>query len=185
MPSDTIQTSLSSIGEYLNQAGYETIIQPPTEMNASEQLLVSLGQDVDGHPLVLHLFWTQGIEREPDSADTESIDFLQFLLVPSFLATEAAMKDLTSLILNLNATLDMAGFGLYESERLVYYRYVHICEKPMMAAEPVLAVVVSIEFLIEMILPSLREVALGHKSLSQIQQEAVRNMQEDAESLDL
>jgi hypothetical protein len=172
MKKEKIPATLHSLQSYLKNQGYnETAIQPSTDFTPVDQLLISLQKDSDGSDIILHLFWSKGPEEE-NQEDTSMPRFLQFFILFPFLADEKALKDLTTLILNLNANFDMASFGLYESERLMYYRYVHLHSPSQIESENLLAIISSIEFLLEMFLPSLLDVGLGRKSLWQVHKEA-------------
>lgn len=175
MHTPTIETSLFAISEAIKKSGYEVLLQPPNELSPSEQLFVQIGKSSEGNPIFLQFFWAAEIENSSPSA--KQVAFLQCLVILPFVALEGNMRDLTTLIFNLNAALDMASFGLYESERIVYYRHSHVCSSPKMELEPLLAVFASIEFLFQSTYKALEDVALGRKSLAQIQAEVKRTME--------
>lgn len=177
MASKLIPASIEALQDHLSSEGYETAIQPATELNPSEHLLVSLAKNQEGHDLIARLFWSQDYRsEEPENIKEQAPQFLQFFILFPFLVAESAVQDTTKLILNLNATFDMANFGLYESQRLIYYRYVHVHPRHKIDAETVSAVIVSIEFLLDMLMPSLTEIALGKKTLKEVEAEALEKV---------
>lgn len=179
MTQQKIQSNLPAIEKFLQTQGFGTAIQPPVEGTVPmEQLLIDLGKDEEGNDLILRLFWAQeipGLAKESENA-TEP-HFLQLYILFPFIAIESATKDLTSLIFSVNATLDMASFGFYEEVRLVYYRYVHVCMGPDTDAEPLLAIIASIQILIQMLLGPIKDIALGRKTLEQVRREAKESVE--------
>lgn len=170
-----ISASIEAIQELLSSQGYEAAIQPATDINPSEQLLVAMGKDQEGHDLIIRLFWTQGYQDEEEMNENEP-QFLQFFLLFPFLVAEPSLKDVTTLILNLNASFDLANFGLYEDQRLLYYRYVHVHSGQDLDADSILAIMISIQFMLEMLIPSITEVALGKKTLKQVEAESLEKV---------
>lgn len=165
-----IEANLDAIQQYLQQQGYEIVVQPPVEINPQEQLLVSLGEKLVSQQIVLRLFWVQSVPGNK-AQDSNEPQFLQFFVLLPFIASPQTQPDLMRLLFNLNATLDMAHFGLYENG-MVYYRHVHVCANHRLDGEALVAILLSIELLLEMFLPAIRGIALGQKSLTQIQDEA-------------
>lgn len=178
-----IEATLAAIQEYLNQRGYDTHIQPPLDINPNEQLLVSLSPEFTSQDVILRLFWAQTMEDAQLTAEQKKDEpqFLQFFILLPFVAIEQSFPDLSRFLFNLNATLDMAHFGLYENG-MVYYRHVHVCIDQKVAGKAIEAIILSIQFLFDMLFPAIKDVALGQKTLSQIQEEARKALEKSESS---
>ena len=184
MNAPTVQTELSAISTFLASQGYQTIMQPADPPLILEQVLVHLGKTVNGQDLILHV---AGIGKQgggelfgPSEFAAEYPDdfkFLQFTVVIPEIAEESAIGELARYILVLNANLDMATFGLMEQERIIFYRYVYISPLPSMNGNILIAIVTSIQFLLELFVPPLIEVAKGEKTSKQLLEEAKKAVQ--------
>ena len=181
MTNSYLDTKLPDIKQFLDQQGYQTEIQEPMEFNPIEQLLVRMGKDMDNQELILRVFLLpETTERAPlkVSQDQEGEPrFLQFFILFPFLAIESTTPDLTKLLFHINSAFDMAQFGMYDNH-MVYYRYVHICAEGKVAEQAIKAILVSLEFLIDALLPSIMDIALARKTLHEVQEEAKKAIQE-------
>lgn len=166
-----IQTNLESLQHFFHMQGYQAEIQSPIEeINPVEQLVLFLRKDDEGNDLVLRLFWAEEMKGNEKSEDNK-LKFLQFYILFPFIVKDDFIQDLTYLIFNTNAHLDMAYFGLYPDLKLIYYRYTHVCTNREIDSDVLTAIVASIEFLLEMTLEPLKSLALGKKTLQQLQEE--------------
>jgi hypothetical protein len=182
MTKDRFNAQLSELKHYLEQQGLQTEIQPPIESSPIEQLLVHLGKDTHEQELVLQLFWLS--DAQADSSPIKSLKaqedeprFLQFFILFPFVIVESSLSDLSKMLFRINSAFDMAQFGLYE-QKMVYYRYVHICAHGQFEGQAIQAILLSIQFLIETLLPSIMDVALARKTLKEVQSEAKQLIQE-------
>jgi hypothetical protein len=162
-------STLIDFQHYLKEQGYESVIQSPTEINPNEQLVVPLAIDSEGNSILLRIFWSKELEQTDE--DKELPHSLQFFILFPFMAVETALPDLIHYLFNLNGTIDMAHFSLYEAQRLIFYRHTQVCDGTSISPEVLLTIVLSIDFIIEMFLSSLSDVALGKKTLKQVQQD--------------
>jgi len=102
--------------------------------------------------------------------EEEPLHFMQFFLLFPFQIKEEALFETARLILSVNASFDLASFGMIEGSRLLYYRNVHAFEKT--CSQTVLkALVGSLTLLLETFMPSFEAVSQGTKTIEQLQSE--------------
>lgn len=179
MEINKIRATLADIQHFLMNQGYETMIQPSTDVSPMDQLVLSLNPASYDNKMMLRIFWSsqQSENEKSDSTPDSEPRFLQFFVLLPFIALESSIRDLTTFIFNLNANFDMANFGLYEAQRLIYYRYVLIHPDVEIETSSLLAIIASIQFLIEMVVPSFVDLASGKKRLAELQQEIKGTLQ--------
>jgi hypothetical protein len=183
MSTPNVLTELSAISTFLAAQGYQTTMQPADPPLILEQVLVHLGKTVNGQDLILHIAGIgkggEDLFGKAEFADEypDDFKFFQFTVVIPELADEASLGELARYILTLNANLDMANFGLMEQERVLFYRYVYISPLPSMNGNILIVIVTSIQFLLELFVPPLIEVAKGKKTSKQLLEEAKKAVQ--------
>ncbi len=146
---------LTEISELFEKKGYAVSVEPATEISP-EQLLLMIDQD---HPLRLSLLEDEG-----------NLQFLQFFILFPFQVRDKCFDPMARLIMSINATFDLGGFGIIERDHLVYYRYMYVWET--FSQEVLETFFDSIVFLVETFAPGLKAVALGQKTVEQLQYEA-------------
>ncbi len=183
--SDEIQTDLPSINAFLAKNGYQTYFQPIDPPATLEQVVVYLGNGGAGKDFLLRIAGVgqaDAIFEAELAAEVKPPAFksLQFTVALPQVVEPKAMDELARYILTVNSNLDMACFGLMENERVMFYRYVYLTPLPSMNGEIVIAMVNTIQFMVETFFPLLVEVSLGKKTCKQLLQEA-KKMLETAE----
>ncbi len=153
-----MQASLKSLETFLTGKGHPTQVVPETEISP-EQLILLLMKDPSGEDIALQLSLT---EEGP-------LKFLQFFLLIPLQIAEGALPEVARLILNINASFDLASFGVMEVSGVLYYRYVHIFES--LSEEALMAVIASVEMLLDTLLPVIIPAAKGEKTVEQLQKE--------------
>ena len=102
---------------------------------------------------------------------------VQFTVILPQRVEESALNKLARYILTVNSNLDMACFGLLEKERVMFYRYVYLTPQPSMNGNILIAIVGSIQFMVETFFPLLVDVSTGKKTCKQLLQEAKKMLQ--------
>ncbi len=161
-------SNLSEIKHLFEEQGFICDLQTPTELSRHEQIIVQMPGTVENNAVVLRIFWSTANEI----AANEDPKFLHFFVLLPIQISEQRLKETITLVLSMNAMFDLSTFGVYEADRLIYYRYVHVCSAEGVAKEPIIAILSSIAYLLESCVPYLTEIASGHKTLETIQHEA-------------
>ncbi len=172
-----ISSDLSSIAAYLSSQGYQVKMQPAEPPLILEQVLVSLGKGYQHMEMILRIAGIRGEGELLGKSEFEQeypadFKFLQFTAAIPVIAEESMLGDLSRYILTLNASLDMAQFGLMEKDRMVFYRYVYVCPAPKMNGSLLIPIVTSVQFLLDMFLAPIVDIAQGKKTCSQLLHEA-------------
>jgi len=160
--------SLEALKEFFLKEEYQAEIEAGTEVSP-KQLVVLFGRDTKGQDLFLHLTLLDETTKPPP--EEKSLHFLQFYSLFPYEIKESALSEMARLILSINASFDLAGFGMMEGNKLFFYRYVHICEAKTFSDDVLHAIVDSMSLLFETFLPSLTDVASGKKTIDELQQE--------------
>lgn len=155
-----IQLSLESLKKFFLNEGYEAQVEAKTDISP-EQLVILFGRDTDGHDLLLHL----------SLLEEEGMYFLQFYTLFPYEIHENALNEMSRVVLSINASFDLANFGMIEGSKLFYYRYIHISERDALSEDVLRAITDSLSLLFETFLPSLTSVASGEKTVEDLQKE--------------
>ena len=124
-------TQLYELESELQERDYHAEILPLSEEHDVYQLIVDLEGE---HELRLIIFYLSDLVKLAKAAgvstDTESVveeqnlDFMQLFLRYPLEFDEEVLPDLARLILMVNWSTPVGGFGLNESQKMVFYRHV-------------------------------------------------------------
>ncbi len=155
----SLPANLEGFKAFMEAENFQTEIQK-FEEEGVRQLLVNFGEE---RILQVRFFNEEADEKYPP---------LQLVLALPFVAKAEVAGDLSRLILLINEAIDYPGFSYHESNGVVFYRNVHLCqgnkiEKTLL--ETLLGALIScIDTFGEMI----EEVGTGKKSLEEALKEA-------------
>lgn len=142
-------------------------VQVPVE----EELFVELPPDEEGREYTLRLSIQQKemeLRGETEGTSVKKESFLQLLVFFPFFVEEKSFPDLSRYLLLINKSLEFPGFGLTESDRLVYYRQVIFFPSSRVTETMLLDFIGMILMLIDSFGPNIAQIAQLEKSYSEI-----------------
>lgn len=184
-----LTNTLEALQKLLEGEDLICLRQPPREIMiqnipipVEEELFVELPPDEEGQDYTLRLSiqkkelarkdMEKGFQKE-DSLQAEKKKlkqetFLQFLLFFPFFAEETSFSDLARYLLLVNKSLEFPGFGLAESDRLVYFRHLLFFPSSRVSETMILDFIGMILLLIDAFGPNIAQIARLEKSYSEI-----------------
>ncbi|MDP1834643.1 MAG: hypothetical protein Q8K75_01825 [Chlamydiales bacterium] len=153
--------------QVLGHQGYSSRFIPADESVTYSRIIIDLGKDYKERPLVMELkinsyLLPAELKNADDAEDhLEEEQIFQLLVVLPFLVEPRMIGEVARLLLLLNKPLDLPGFGLDEVTRLTYFRHSLLTKKGHLSPRVMLAMVGTIAFLVESLMPQIELVANG------------------------
>ncbi|MCB1180735.1 MAG: hypothetical protein KDK55_01760 [Chlamydiia bacterium] len=163
-----ISADLENLRDFFIKEGYPSEIQEATEIN-QKQVITYVGKALDTYDLILR---TSHIQPAIEEGSKEiPLKFLQFYLLLPFEVKESCLFETMRFICSINASFDLASFGLLEAGHLLYYRHVMMVSKNTLDEESLRAFLGSFEVLVYSFFGPLEAIATGKKSKEELEKE--------------
>ncbi|MBW6473790.1 MAG: hypothetical protein K0B14_11730 [Anaerolineaceae bacterium] len=163
---------LKILNNYLQEMGYKSNLIPLNNNESGYQLVVDLDDEVD---LKLTIFFLgdllnaastqEGVDEISKELSKNQVDFLQLFIRYPFDFKPSTVPDLARLILMANWSTPIGGFGLNESQGILYYRHVFECMGDEPGENMILEAVNAMAFYAKLRFESLQLIASGDLSL--------------------
>jgi hypothetical protein len=157
----------------LLQQGYTAKLVSLDENNTSHQIVVDLD---DEYELKLTIFFLgdllnaasslEGVDEISKELSENQVDFLQLFIRYPFDFKPTTVPDLARIILMANWSTPIGGFGLNESQGILYYRHVFECMGDEPGENMILEAVNAMAYYAKLRLESLQLIASGVLSLA-------------------
>ena len=167
-----MKNKLKEINEGLLQLGYEVFEVPLNEDNTKQQIVVVLDK---GSDLALTIFYLsdlldfasmdQEVSQITKEFNKSNVDFLQLYIRFPFDFKDESIPDLARLILMANWSTPVGAFGMNESQKVIYYRYVFEVMGNEPGVDMVLETVNAMAYFAQYRIDSLKSIASGEMSL--------------------
>ena len=164
---------LTILNNNLQESGYESNLISLNNKESGYQLVVDLDDEVD---LKLTIFFLgdllnaasthEGVDEISKELSKNQVDFLQLFIRFPFDFKPSTVPDLARLILMANWSTPIGGFGLNESQGILYYRHVFECLGEEPSESMIVEGVNAMAFYAKLRFESLQLIATGDKSLA-------------------
>ncbi|MCJ7622017.1 MAG: YbjN domain-containing protein [Anaerolineaceae bacterium] len=179
---------LQKLKNELELRGFHSEIQPLSEEHDVHQLVV----DFEGeNELQLIIFFLSDLVKLTKAAgvsteaqelvEDENVDFMQLFMRYPIEFDEEVVPDLARLVLMVNWSTPVGGFGLNESQKMVFYRHVFECSGDEPSAEMVADAINGMNFYANLRFDLFDTVATGEKSLSEVLEEIDQDRRREEE----
>lgn len=159
-------TQFEHLRDLLSSHEYPSEILPLEGTQDARQLVLLLGEDERGREVFMQVMFIS--DANPDMpAQGDGVDLMQFYAHLPFEVSAGAYPDLTRFLLAVNNWLPIAGFGLLEEQRAVYFRHVAMCPDRLIDDRVVLATVDLADLAIAQYGALIEDVATGIRTLAQ------------------
>jgi len=170
--SEWLDKSLEAIFEFLNSNGFACLLTPENDpILRSRHLMIGLGQDAKNREYILKINFLLvpkpadiGLEELPFSEKA----FMQFVVALPFKGKEKHGQELLRMMAQLNATIEIPGFGCNEVLSELHFRYVYFSYESRLHKAWLLTLIVYIRALLDFFGSWIEEVALGHITVDEI-----------------
>lgn len=153
--------------------GYQSNLIPLNNNESGYQLVVNLDDEID---LQLTIFFLgdllnavssqEGVDEISQELSKNQVDFLQLFIRFPFEFKSSTVPDLARLILMANWSTPIGGFGLNESQGILYYRHVFECMGDEPSENMILEAVNAMAYYAKLRFESLHLIASGNFSLA-------------------
>lgn len=171
-------TPLYELENELKERDYQAEVLPLSEEHDVYQLVVHFEGE---HELRLIIFYLSDLVKLAKAAgvsadgeapvDEENIDFMQLFMRYPLEFDEEVLPDLARLVLMANWSTPIGGFGLNESQKMLFYRHVFECTEDEPSSSMVADAINGMNFYANLRFEIFETVASGDKSLSDVLKE--------------
>jgi hypothetical protein len=170
--------ALDELESELRELDYHAEILPLSEEHDVYQLVVHFEGE---HELRLIIFYLSDLVKLAKAADVDTeaqelveeqdMDFMQLFVRYPLEFDEEVVPDLARLILMANWSTPVGGFGLNESQKMVFYRHVFDCSDDEPSTKMVVDAINGMNFYANLRYDLLETVAIGEQTLSEVLEE--------------
>ncbi|MBA3238470.1 MAG: hypothetical protein H0T62_09025 [Parachlamydiaceae bacterium] len=172
-----LKATLNDIKKFLEIRNYPCTILNKSEFIPVEQLVIELMRDSKERARLLLVRATQQNLSASDAllgikSKIRIYQEIQFIVTLPFQVVDEQIPDAARLILLLNKGLELPGFELSESDRLIFFRHAFVVPEDDLDERIFLSLVGMIELVLDAFAETLEKVATGKQSLREVIEEA-------------
>lgn len=166
-----MERSLKELSHFLKKGQFTCLLTAKEESPQSQYLMVSLGEDAQNRNYVLQINYIPlpppeeaGVAAYPFGNDV----YMQFVVVLPFQIRKEQEHAVLKMLAQLNAALEIPGFGYNEVLQQLHFRYVYFSYEKKIHQGWLLALIVYIRTLLDLFASWIEELGQGKLSLQDI-----------------
>lgn len=174
---DTVEKTLTQLNTYLTENGLVCKLALPEGDMKQSYLLIYLGKDGKERDQVLQLNFL--LMPTPEEVGVKSFPFgpeafLQFVCVLPFKVAKKNAGEVLRFFAQLNASIEIPGFGYNEVLEQVHFRYVHYSYHTQIDKGLLFSLIVYVRSVIDLFGGWAEDIAKGELTVEQVAAKAVK-----------
>lgn len=167
--SSRLDKSLQALHDFLKENKFVCLLSNANEPPLSQHLLISLGADEQGREIILRMnFLLIPDTKEPNTAFPLKKDaFLQFVMILPFQAEKKSEREALRMLVQLNAALEIPGFGFNEVLNEFHFRYVFFSYEEYLDKEWLLSLIMYFRTIFDLFGSWIEKIAKGEMTLDE------------------